>query len=105
MKLWPSSQARFSTSRAAARSGGSPHTSRPVTRIAPKPRRFTVKSPTLSVPAAAAGFMALAALRSLRLEPRGVRRFAIARDLLRQEIGELRDAHRSRFRAFAIEKL
>src|SRR5689334_14481274 len=45
MKLQPSSYARRSTRSACARSFGGPHTCGPQTRIAPKPSRFTVRSP------------------------------------------------------------
>src|SRR5262245_10518525 len=55
MKFTPSSTARCSTRRAACGSLGSPHTCGPVTRIAPKPRRLTRRSPPIvMVPAAAA---------------------------------------------------
>src|SRR5262245_61517094 len=53
MKLTPSSTARRRTALAASRSGGSPQMPRPVMRIAPKPRRLTVRSPPrVIVPAA-----------------------------------------------------
>ena len=54
-KLCPSWNARTSNLRIAAGSFGSPHTPEPVTRMAPKARRFTVKSPSRTVPARAAG--------------------------------------------------
>ncbi len=55
MKLTPSSTARRSTACASSRSGGSPQIPRPVIRIAPNPRRLTVRSPPMSiVPASAA---------------------------------------------------
>src|SRR5687767_12790390 len=49
MKLTPSSTARRNTVLAASRSGGSPQIPRPVTRIAPKPRRLTVRSPPIVI--------------------------------------------------------
>src|SRR4051812_18530337 len=56
MKLTPSSTARRRTRLASSRSLGSPRMYSPVIRIAPNPRRLTVKSPPTSiVPAAAAG--------------------------------------------------
>src|ERR1700676_2622970 len=56
MKFVPSSSARRSTARACLASRGSPQTSSPVTRIAPKPRRLTSRSPPINNrPAAAAG--------------------------------------------------
>src|SRR6185312_524148 len=55
MKVTPSRAARCSTRTAFGTSGGSPHTPRPVMRIAPKPRRLTLRSsPRTSCPAAAA---------------------------------------------------
>src|ERR1700734_905797 len=55
MKLTSSATARRSASLARSRSGGSPQTPGPVIRIAPKPSRFTVRSPpTPILPAAAA---------------------------------------------------
>src|SRR5271156_4331749 len=55
MKLTPSSTTRRSVAMACSRLGGSPQTPGPVIRIAPKPRRLTVRSPPTSmVPAAAA---------------------------------------------------
>src|SRR5438067_46293 len=45
-KLQPSSYARRSTASACARSFGGPHTPGPQTRMAPKPRRWTSRSPT-----------------------------------------------------------
>src|SRR5262245_45045097 len=54
MKLIPSSTACATRRFAAARTGGSPHTFGPVTRIAPNPMRFTMRSPSRTVPAAAA---------------------------------------------------
>ncbi len=45
IKFTPSSTARFKTLSAFPRSGGQPQIPSPVTRIAPKPRRFTVRSP------------------------------------------------------------
>src|SRR5919109_4036615 len=45
-KLQPSSYARRSTRSAWLRSFGGPHTLGPQTRIAPKPRRCTSRSPT-----------------------------------------------------------
>src|ERR1035441_7689852 len=45
MKLTPSSTARRRTLSALSRSGGQPHIPSPVRRIAPKPRRFTERSP------------------------------------------------------------
>src|SRR5690242_12141635 len=62
MKLTPSSTARRSAAWACSRSGGGPQMPCPVIRIAPKPRRFTVRSPPMSiVPAAdASGCPAIA---------------------------------------------
>src|SRR5229473_1173327 len=56
MKLIPSSSARCRTFLAAARSRGGPQMSGPpvVARIAPNPMRLTTRSPSRSVPAAAA---------------------------------------------------
>src|SRR6266536_4134094 len=55
MKLMPSSTTRRSVAMAWSRLGGSPQMPRPVTRMAPKPSRLTVRSPPTSmVPAAAA---------------------------------------------------
>src|SRR6266511_700608 len=55
MKLTSSSTARRSTALAASRSGGSPQMPLPVIRMAPKPIRFTVRSPPIPmVPAALA---------------------------------------------------
>src|ERR1700722_9880723 len=55
MKLTPSSTTRRSVAMACSRLDGSPQTPGPVIRIAPKPRRLTVRSPPTSiVPAAAA---------------------------------------------------
>src|ERR1022692_4016512 len=45
MKVTPSSTARRRTLSALSRSGGQPHIPSPVRRIAPKPRRFTERSP------------------------------------------------------------
>src|SRR4029453_14305079 len=45
IKFTPSSTARFKTLTALPRSGGQPQIPSPVTRIAPKPSRLTVKSP------------------------------------------------------------
>src|SRR6266700_6439271 len=57
MWLTPSSTARRSTAIDWSRSLGVPFSKGrlPVSRIAPKPRRFTVRSPSCQVPAAAAG--------------------------------------------------
>src|SRR5579875_1132405 len=55
MKLTPSSTARRRVALACSRSGGSPQTPWPVIRMAPNPRRFTVRSPPTSMePASAA---------------------------------------------------
>ena len=55
MKLTPSSTTRRSVAMAWSRLGGSPQMPLPVIRIAPNPRRLTVRSPPMSmVPAAAA---------------------------------------------------
>ena len=55
MKFTPSSTARRRTAFASSRSGGGPQMPRPVIRIAPKPRRLTVRSPPTSmVPASPA---------------------------------------------------
>src|SRR5215472_607902 len=55
MKLTPSSTTRRSVLMACSRLGGSPQIPRPVIRIAPNPRRLTVRSPPIStVPAAVA---------------------------------------------------
>src|SRR5215207_2760266 len=55
MRLMPSSRARLSTRRASSGSEGSPQMPSPVIRIAPKPMRFTSRSPPIeNVPAAAA---------------------------------------------------
>src|ERR1700754_2814439 len=55
MKLTPSSTARRRTALASSRLGGSPQMPSPVIRMAPNPRRLTVRSPPMSiVPAAAA---------------------------------------------------
>src|SRR6266571_7925134 len=61
MKLMPSSSARCRTFLAAARSRGGPQMSGPpvVARIAPNPMRLTTRSPSRSVPAAAAGWVFL----------------------------------------------
>src|SRR5580704_1514361 len=62
MKLTPSSTTRRSVAMAWSRLGGSPQMPRPVIRIAPNPRRLTVRSPPTSmVPAAAAVGCALTA--------------------------------------------
>src|SRR2546428_13157493 len=55
----PSSSARCSSSFAVRGSAGGPQMSLPsvVTRIAPKPMRRTMSSPSCSVPEAAAGFL------------------------------------------------
>src|SRR5690242_7131763 len=54
MKSTPIATTLRSRSMAAARSGGSPQTPAPVMRIAPNPRRLTVRSPPrVMVPAAA----------------------------------------------------
>src|SRR5271170_5121175 len=56
MKLTPSSAARRSTRTASSRSAGGPQTPLPVKRIAPYPRRLTVRSPPrVKVPDAWAG--------------------------------------------------
>src|SRR5580658_8498354 len=56
MKSTPSSSARRSTRRASSGSFGSPQIEAPVMRIAPKPSRFTLRSPPMvREPAAAAG--------------------------------------------------
>src|SRR6516225_5306522 len=55
MKFTSSSTARRSTALASSRSRGSPQMPRPVRRMAPNPRRLTVRSPPMSmVPEAAA---------------------------------------------------
>src|SRR5258705_6703464 len=57
MKLTPSSTVRRSTALASSRLAGSPQIPSPVTRMAPNPRRLTVRSPpTAVVPAAPALF-------------------------------------------------
>ena len=53
-RFTPSSTTRRSNAFAASRSGGSPQMPGPVTRMAPKPMRLTVRSPIPMVPAAAA---------------------------------------------------
>ncbi len=45
IRFTPSSMARLRTARAPSGSAGSPQTPLPVIRFAPKPRRFTVRSP------------------------------------------------------------
>src|SRR6267142_3596758 len=55
IKFTPSSTVRLRTFRAFSRSGGQPQMPSPVTRIAPKPRRLTVKSP----PKLNVGFVAM----------------------------------------------
>src|SRR5207248_2265759 len=55
IRLTPRSTARFNTLSAFSRSGGQPQMPCPVTRIAPKPSRFTVKSP----PKLNVGFVAI----------------------------------------------
>src|SRR5579871_802353 len=74
MKLTPSSTARRSAALARSRSGGGPQTPGPVIRIAPKPSRFTVRSPPTSIlPAAAAvglPFMAAPSLTAAQSSPR-----------------------------------
>src|SRR6266446_1705299 len=68
MKLTLSSIARRSAAFASSRFGGSPQIPSPVIRIAPKPRRFTVRSPPmLIVPAADASGCPL--IDSLLLSP------------------------------------
>src|SRR5487761_770308 len=68
IKVTPRRTARCNTRTAVATSGGSPQTPRPVTRIAPKPRRLTLRSaPSTMCPAAAAfmlAFMGTSALRA-----------------------------------------
>jgi hypothetical protein len=60
-EVTPSSTAQRSTARASFRSGGSPGCLGWLRRIAPKPRRLTVKSPrTSTVPASAAVGLLLA---------------------------------------------
>src|SRR5918992_379531 len=54
IKFMPNSTALLSTDLASSGSSGSPQIPGPVMRIAPKPRRFTLRSPRASVPAAAA---------------------------------------------------
>src|ERR1700722_16255310 len=55
MKLTPSCAALWTTFSAAATSAGGPQTPGPVIRMAPKPRRFTFRSPPSVIwPAAAA---------------------------------------------------
>src|SRR5258705_6579416 len=49
MKLPPPPTTWRSSAMTALRSGGSPHTPRPVMRIAPKPRRATVRSPPIVI--------------------------------------------------------
>src|SRR5262245_40569987 len=49
MKLTPNSTARRSTAFATSMFGGGPQTPAPVTRIAPKPSRLTVRSPPMSI--------------------------------------------------------
>ncbi len=54
IRFTPSSTARRSTVRASSGRSGSPMIPGPVSRIAPKPRRFTVYGPTRTCPARAA---------------------------------------------------
>ncbi len=49
MKLTPSSIARRNTAFASSRSAGGPQMPSPVIRMAPKPRRLTVRSPPTSI--------------------------------------------------------
>src|SRR5215208_4041892 len=56
IKLTPSSTDRWSTRTASSRSLGGPQIPEPVSRMAPKPMRLTVRpAPSVMVPAAAAG--------------------------------------------------
>src|SRR4051794_8016303 len=71
MKFTPSSTARRRTRTASSRSAGGPHTPLPVRRIAPKPRRLTVRSPpSLNVPDAAATVDALTRMTVRPATPR-----------------------------------
>ena len=67
IRLTPSSTARRSTASAASRSGGGPQMPSPVTRIAPKPSRRTVRSPSSIVPADSSS-IALVASVAIRSE-------------------------------------
>src|SRR5438046_5084273 len=88
IKLTPSSTARLRTLSAFPRSGGQPQIPSPVTRIAPKPRRLTVRSPPNfqvgfvamfddadgSAPKIASDPLATRAAPVTRVVPRNVRR-------------------------------
>src|ERR1700760_1736027 len=80
MRLTFSSTARRSTACAAARSFGGPHTPGPTRRIPPKPSRWTVRSPSATVPAAPAS--SVRAFMTLRVPARR----SGHRDGLRHEI-------------------
>src|SRR5262245_3122408 len=71
MKVTPRSTARRSTAVASSRSAGGPQIPGPVTRIAPKPSRLTVRSPPTSiVPACAALLMGRGSFRRFpRVDP------------------------------------
>src|ERR1044071_2438605 len=91
IKFTPSSTTRLRSFSAFCRSAGQPQMPWPVTRIAPKPRRFTVKSPPklnvgfvamFDVPAAAAprstsDLLARSAAPLARLIPRNLRRVTL----------------------------
>src|ERR1017187_5086975 len=66
MRLTPSSTARRSVARAAGLSAGGPQMPAPVMRMAPKPRRLTVRPPPMAkVPAAAAVIAFVVVIESL----------------------------------------
>src|SRR6476646_7894594 len=86
IKFTPSSTARLRTLSAFSRSGGQPQMPSPVTRIAPKPSRLTVRSPPKvkvvfvaifvddSAPKITSDFPAKSAAPVARLVPRNLRR-------------------------------
>src|SRR5580700_4849001 len=76
MRLMPTSTTRLSTARARAGSSGSPHTSLPGKRIAPKPRRRTSRSPRRIVEGETAK---LSSFMNARLPPHAFHRDAISR--------------------------
>src|SRR6267143_1691021 len=115
-KLMPSSSARCSSCFAVRGSAGGPQMSLPsvVTRIAPKPMRRTMSSPSCSVPEAAAGFLCSFKLLGLCHGPqiRLVRLEALRVFFLRLLVGHRGrydhvlarlPVHRRRHRVFGIE--
>src|SRR5947209_7174870 len=95
MKVTPSSTARRSTAIATARSGGAPQMPVPVTRMAPNPRRLTVRSPPTSmVPATAALVSGMPKGYPARPEGRSSRADQLLAEPGRQPADELAAAHR-----------